>query len=269
MRMTWSACVLDADSGAVLHDDDGHLVLPCASVGKLLVLLETARRLDDGSLDPGLQLERRDEDLVADSGVWQHLDVDALTVRDLCTLVGTMSDNLATNVLVRHLGLDAVTATAQRLGLGEVHLHDRVRDHRGPGDPPCLATASSRALAQLFARLHRGELLSPAASDSVLGWLSGGADLSMVAAAFDLDPLAHRPEDGPLGRLAHKTGTDLGVRADAGLVVGQLKSEGQGSTVAYAAIARWEPTDHAGTGVALARMRALGERVLSLVAEEP
>jgi beta-lactamase class A len=57
----------------------------------------------------------------------------------------------------------------------------------------------------------------------------------MVASALDLDPLAHA-EGQP--RLFNKTGTDHGIRADAGVI-----DSGHGSW-AYAVIANWDPSAH-------------------------
>ncbi len=285
MRVTWSVHAVDTATDEVLVDERGDTTLPCASVGKVLVLIEAARRFTAGTLDPTLPLTRAPREAVADSGLWQHLATDSLPAADLCVLVGAVSDNLATNVLLRTLGLDAVQDTARELRLGDVALHDKVRDHRGPKDPPQLATASARALAHLFARLHRGELVSPAVSTLVRGWLAGNTDLSMVAAAWSLDPLAHRPADAPPIELVSKTGTDAGVRSDAGAVVGH------GRTVAYAALAHWAsgpahrtagttgpPELPHGSGASgapgqpdlapqvLARMREIGADLLSLAA---
>ena len=53
----------------------------------------------------------------------------------------------------------------------------------------------------------------------MLGWLSLNADLSMVASAFGLDPLAHRSADHGL-LLVNKTGTDGGVRSEVGVLRG-------------------------------------------------
>jgi beta-lactamase class A len=66
----------------------------------------------------------------------------------------------------------------------------------------------------------------------------------MVASALGLDPLAHvRPDRGVL--LRNKTGTDAGVRADAGLLGG----------LAYAVLARF---DDARRDQVLEAMRAIG-----------
>ena len=58
-----------------------------------------------------------------------------------------------------------------------------------------------------------------ATSERVIGWLSLGADLSLVASAFGLDPFAHRGGDHGL-LLVNKTGTAPGVRSEAGVLRG-------------------------------------------------
>ena len=55
-------------------------------------------------------------------------------------------------------------------------------------------------------------------------------DLSIVASAFDLDPLSH---DGTT--LRNKTGTDDGVRVDVSIVTGPV------GTLSYAVLADWGP----------------------------
>jgi beta-lactamase class A len=237
----WSACVRDAVTAEVLAGTDPALVLPIASVGKLLLLAEVARAFDAGELDPSVPLARTAEDAVADSGLWRHLRAEALPAEDLAVLVGAVSDNLATNVLLRAVGLGAVTVTATRLGLHATALHDRVRDVRGQGQPPALASGSAGELSALMGRLD----------DRVLRWLAAGADLSMVAGGLGLDPLAHDEPDRGLV-LRHKTGTDAGVRADAGLL------QGDHGTLSYAVIAAWEPAAGDRRDPVLAAMRAVG-----------
>jgi beta-lactamase class A len=237
----WSACVRDAATRDVLAELEPGVVLPIASVGKLLLLAEVARAIEAGELDPGAPLARTAEDAVADSGLWQHLRADALPAEDVAVLVGAVSDNLATNVLLRAVGLGAVSVTATRLGLHATALHDRVRDARGPGDPATLACGSAAELSALMGRLD----------ERVLRWLAAGADLSMVAGGLGLDPLAHAEADRGIV-LRHKTGTDEGVRADAGLVRGSRRS------LAYAVIAAWDAAAGDQRDAVLAAMREVG-----------
>ncbi len=92
----------------------------------------------------------------------------------------------------------------------------------------------------------------------VLEWLAHDADLSMVAGAFDLDPLAHDVVDLGL-RLWHKTGTDVGVRADVGVVASTS------ATVTYAALCNWPDDGAVARRAVLTTMRAIGDEIRALL----
>lgn len=102
-------------------------------------------------------------------------------------------------------------------------------------DPPTLATGTAGDLSRLFVGLATGRIISPNASSTVLGWLAAGADLSMVAAGFGLDPLSHVTEDRGIV-LRNKTGTDRDVRIDTGVVTKGDRG------LAYAVLAEWDPS---------------------------
>lgn len=248
--VAWSISILDADTGSELVAHSPDLVRRTASIGKLLLLTELAAQLHDGTVRPETPWERKAVDHVGDSGIWQHLQIEALPVADIAALVAATSDNLATNVLLRNIGLPAVTARGHSLGLHNTALHDQVRNHRLPADPPTLSTGTGTELAGFFARVHRRELVSPAVSEQLLSWLSTNTDLSMTAAGWGLDPLAHQLPDRKV-QLWNKTGTDTGIRCDTGLVVQPA------GAVAYAVLANW-PVD----GQDLVR-----DRVLSVMRE--
>jgi beta-lactamase class A len=261
--VSWGAMIRDLGSGEVAAELDADVVQPVASVGKLLLLLETARRIEDGSLDAGAVLRRRPEDEVADSGLWRHLTVPALTVEDLAVLVGAVSDNLATNVLLRHVGLPAVQALGERLGLASTRLLDRVRDRRVAGsDPPTLALGSADELSGLVVGVAHGTVVSAGVGARVRRWLAMGADLSLVAAPLGLDPLARAGVDEADRGVAlwHKTGTDEGVRADVGVVTHR------GRGLAYAVVARWEPEGGDRRDAVLAGMHRVGGALLASLA---
>ncbi|MFT3901445.1 MAG: serine hydrolase [Gordonia sp. (in: high G+C Gram-positive bacteria)] len=246
----WGVVVGDADSGAELFAASPDTVLRSASAAKLVLLTAVARRIEARELAADELLRRDSAAPVADSGIWQHLSVDALPVEDVARLVGLASDNLATNVLLDRIGgVDALT-------LGDVALHDLVRDDRGPGAPPTLSSGSARGYAALVGALHRGEVGGPAVSARVLGWLRGGLDLSMVASAFGLDPLAHDGSDRGLS-VVNKSGTDDGIRVDVGLAAGPS------GTIAYACLANWSPNgaDDPDRDAVLRVMRALGDAI--------
>ena len=196
----WSIRVVDVAQGSVLASLDAGRVLRTASVGKLFLLVEAARQATAGELDLAERVQWQDDERVEDSGLWYLLDQRELSVRDLCVLVGAVSDNLATNVLVRVVGLSAVAARTAALGYTDSGLLDRVRDERGPSHPPTLSVGTAADLSDLMGRLHGGEVVDREVSALVLRWLAANTDLSMVASAFDLDPLAHAEPDGGLRR---------------------------------------------------------------------
>lgn len=276
-----TASVLDLESGRVLFSVDDHLSVPTAGVGQVLLLVEVAARIserdqpargaspdDTAGGRPGLRavpgaeslsiLNRTAGDRVGGSGLWQHLQVPALPIADLAALVGATNDNLATNVLLRRIGLDGVRARGEQLGLRRTHLLDIVRDERGPDDAPQLSVGSARELSSLFRRIHRGEAADEMASKLVVGWLSLGSDLSMVASAFGFDPLAHDDFSHGL-TLFNKTGSDHGIRSEVGVLTGPRAG------VAYAVTMRFNDRDLPARLAVLDGMRTLGTDLLEYV----
>ncbi|MDH2443589.1 class A beta-lactamase-related serine hydrolase [Amnibacterium sp. CER49] len=253
-----SARVIDLKSGRALFSVDDHVVLPTAHVGKVLLLVEVAARLDAAVQSKFDLLDRTPDDLVGDSGVWQYLHAPSLPLTDLAALVAATSDNLATNVLLRSVGLDAVRARAEELGLKRTALLDKVRDRRGPDDAPQLSVGSAAELTTLFARIARGEAVNRAVSSRVSDWLALNADLSMVASAFALDPLAHVRSDHGLS-LLNKTGADRGIRSEAGVLRGPRAS------VAYTVTITFEDDRHTARLGVLNAMRTIGLDILEYV----
>lgn len=256
----WSIAIRrgrDADA-FVEHRPRG--LLRTASVAKVFVLIEVANRLAAGTIRPDHRVDRRRTRAVLDSGLWHAMAVDELPVVDVAMLVGALSDNWATNALIDLCGLDKIQALAAATAPGGSMLHDYLRDDRSGGVPDTLSEGCAQDWADIMQRLYYGTGIDAAARHHVLAWLAQDADLSMVAAAFDLDPLAHDLDDLGL-RLWHKTGTDLGIRADVGVV------RSESAVVSYAAVCNWPATDvsaHTRRAV-LSTMRRIGEQVRSLV----
>ncbi|OBF54737.1 hypothetical protein A5787_03955 [Mycobacterium sp. 852002-50816_SCH5313054-b] len=255
--MGWSVCIRDF-AGHEIARSSADRQMKTASVGKLLLLVEVARQCAEGDLSGATLLERDPELLVADSGIWQHLDVGRLAIQDLCVLIASVSDNLATNVLLQRVGLGKLRNLAESLGLVHTALLDYVRDHRGPAGPATLSTGSASELSRLVSQLARKELISPTVSEQVNAWLATCVDLSMVAAAFGLDPLAHAPSDRNFF-VRNKTGADAGVRADVGTI-------GRNSVrFDYAVIANWDASDPDLRDAALSGMHAIGMTLRTLI----
>jgi len=254
-----SARVTDLATGDPLLSIDDHVVMPTGAVGEVLLLIEVAARLDDADFAALTILERESADAVHGAGLWQHLQASAFHPADLALLVGATSDNLATNVLLEYVGLDAVRRRTEGLGLKRTALLDRARDQRGPDDAPHLSVASMRELTWLFSGLAHGEVVDSEASQRVTGWLSAGGDLSLVPSVFGLNPLAHRSPGHGI-QVFNKTGHDAGVRADAGVV------RGPRAGVTYAVAASFSDTELSVRLAVHEALRTIGADLLEYVA---
>jgi beta-lactamase class A len=226
-------------------------LLRTASVAKIFVLMLLARRLADGRLSPDRLVDRRRVDEVLDSGLWHTMRADSLPVADVAVLIGAVSDNWATNVALDLCGLDTVQGLARAVAPGGSMLNDYVRMDRPADVPSTLSVGCAQDWVEIMHGLH-------AERSTVLDWLAHDADLSMVAGAFDLDPLAHDVDDLGL-RLWHKTGTDDGVRADVGVVASA------GATVTYAVLCNWPEDGAVARRAVLTTMRAIGDEIRALL----
>ncbi|MCU1586053.1 MAG: serine hydrolase [Microbacteriaceae bacterium] len=253
-----SASVIDLRSGLTLVAIDDRVVLPTAGIGRILLLIEVSARISARDASGFGILEKTQGDSVAEAGIWRHLQAPALPVTDLAALVGATGDTLATNVLLRQVGLASVRARAESLGLSHTALLDLARTTRGPDDAPQLSVGSTSELARLFAALAHGETVDPVTSRRVLGWLAHNSDLSLVASAFGLDPLSHRSSDHGL-RLINATGADRGVRSEVGMVSGTR------GAVAYAVSVRFSDESLTERLRVLEAMRTFGHDLLDHV----
>lgn len=193
-------------------------VLPLASVGKLLLLASTAQGFAGGDLDPDEPLALADQDYCAGSGLLLKLSARQWTLLDLARLTASVSDNTATNALLRRVGLDRVSADATALGLRQTRILDHIREPRLPEHPPAFAVGTARELASLAAAIAGDRRWGPV----LLEWMAGCLDRSMVPASIPHDPEDSSVRDIPVAGLwvANKTGTDAGTRCDVGIVRG-------------------------------------------------
>ena len=222
----------DLDRGSAVLTGDDFVTLPVAGLGVVPLLIEVAAQIETGALD-GLEIvDRNIIDRVENGGVWQHLKAPALPVVDLAVLASAAGDGTAANALITRVGLPAVRARIEDLGLARSALLDRFRDNRGPDDAPHVALGTARELAQLFAALVNSEVVSAGVSAQVAEWLSLNHDLSLVASATGLDPFAHFNDRHGL-LFINKTGRADGVRCEAGVLAGPRAGIAYALTVCF------------------------------------
>ncbi|WP_243223317.1 serine hydrolase [Microbacterium proteolyticum] len=248
----------DLDGGAQVLAGDDFVTLPVGGLGVVPLLVEVAAAFEDGRIEPLEILDRAAVQGAAHGGVWQHLKAPALPLIDVAMLAASSGDALAVNALLHRVGLQAVRARIEQLGLRRTALLDRFRDDRGPDDAPHLALSTAREMAQVFAGLVNSTVFSPGVSAQVAEWLSLNHDLSLVASATGLDPFAHENDQHGL-LFVNKTGRAAGVRAEAGVLGGPRAG------VAYALIVNFDDLTIAHRLRAHDAFRVLGVELMEYV----
>ncbi|MEV8635409.1 serine hydrolase [Streptosporangium sp. NPDC051023] len=203
--------------GLISLGEDAELTL--ASTGKLLLLAAVARRIASGELDPGEIVELREEDRCGGSGLLGLLSARRWPIGDLAVLTASVSDNTATNALLRRVGLDRVAESAAELGFARTRILDRIREPRLPSHPPTFAVGTAGELARFAAGLDGREEWTAL----MLRWMAHNGDRSLVPALLPHEAEEREvPASVPAGKVwvANKTGTDTGVRADVGVMIG-------------------------------------------------
>ncbi len=133
---------LDIDTGAEINAGADHPVVT-ASVHKLCLLLTLHQHAEQGLLDLTEQHEcPPDRRTSGPTGLAAMLDPVRISLRDAAYLMTAVSDNAAAELLLQHVGLDAVNTTTQNLGLTRTralhtfaHTQATLREDAGPAAP--------------------------------------------------------------------------------------------------------------------------------------
>ena len=178
-----------------------------ASVIKLTVMAELFRQLEAGEISRDQKLTVRDEDRVPICGVLtlMHAGMEVTPI-DLCWLMITISDNMATNMLIDLLGIDSIQSNIQRLGLEGVSLSRKLFEKREAFRQK-RNFISGAGIARLLEMIWQGTLVSQQASKEMMSML-------LAQQCTNKMPLLLGE-----GVAAHKTGEDDGITHDVGIVL--------------------------------------------------
>ncbi len=129
-----------------------------------------------------------------------------MTYRDLCEAMITMSSNLATNILIEHLGPKSIQRTTDALGATGMKVLRGVEDDKA-FQQGLNNTTTAAALLTLFEKIADGTAVDRAASDEMIAILERQHFNERIPAGL------------PAGiRVAHKTGEITRIQHDAGIV---------------------------------------------------
>lgn len=193
-------------------------VFPTASIIKLPVLLTLMQQVQDGqySLDDTIMLRRGDQ--IGGSGLLQFLSPGlTMPIRDWAFLMMSISDNLATNVLIDQVGMEKVQAWLAEHGYPDVALRRKIDFTILNKDQNELGTATPAALTQMMTAVFHNKHLTPNACQEMLRMMNKvGAD--RMGRYLPFEPFGSDvPEDAKLN-LAGKTGSLKGMRGQTAVV---------------------------------------------------
>src|SRR3990172_2601388 len=188
----------------------GTTVFTEGSAIKLPVLVELMRQVEAGEQNLEEVVTLAASDIVPGSGVLQQLTPGkvSLSLRGVATLMVTVSDNTATNMIIDRVGMAKVNVEMARLGLSSTKLQRKMQDRTAwEENRENLATPDEQA--RLLELLYKGGILSAGSRE-------------------EIDRILTIPKPGHLRTLlpegtrgAHKTGTLSGVVVDVGIEIGR------------------------------------------------
>jgi beta-lactamase class A len=163
------------DTGAV-YSLNGEEPVRTASTIKVAVMVEAFARVAEGRAKWSDELVLDKSVRYAGSGVLQDLtDGLRLPLRDAVTLMMTVSDNTATNMVLNYLTTDAVNDRMDALGFKETRIMRKVggggesREGKTEANKRFgLGRTSPREMVSLLEKLERGEVVSPTVSKEML-----------------------------------------------------------------------------------------------------
>ncbi|MEV4199519.1 serine hydrolase [Micromonospora globbae] len=224
-----------ADEGrAVAVRADEQVVI--ASIFKILLVLEFARQVVEGQLDPAERVLVTADDRLGGWGLAGCADDAEVSLRDLAYFAMSVSDNTAADLLLRRVGADVLPMLAAELGLARTRIvggprqlvemmladvgarteadfarifptltADQVRAMR-VFDPQRTTSGTARDITRLLALIWRDEAGPAQACAMVREWMSRQLFWTRLAAGFP-----------PGVRVAGKTGTLPGLHLEAGV----------------------------------------------------
>lgn len=199
---------------------------PAASTMKVYVLQALLEAVAQGrhGLDEHRSLTA--DDAVTGSGVLKLLTPGTeLTLLDIATLMITVSDNTATNMLIDLLGIEAIRASVAAHGWGDTYLRGKLQQSAVvAGSKSSPSHTSARDLADYFSRLWLGQLLPPDLTE-VAKQIYRRQQFTELGRSLHYD--SYSAEIGVSDMvIASKSGSIRGVRNDAGVFEFGTASEG-------------------------------------------
>lgn len=178
-----------------------------ASVIKIPVLIEAFNQHEKGMIDLNDRVKVTVEDRVPSCGAVAYMhDGIQVTLRDLCNLMIIISDNTATNILVKKLGIDNINNTLEFYGIKNTRiqrlLFDDIAEQEGKRN-----YFSPRDIGILLMKMWNRDIISKKSSEEMIEILKQQQLNNKIPYLLPEDTI-----------VAHKTGEDSGITHDVGII---------------------------------------------------
>ncbi|GAB3254684.1 serine hydrolase [Larkinella harenae] len=178
---------------------------PAASVIKVPIMVETMEQVKVGKFDLEQTHVLQASEKTGGSGILKsYPDQSQLTNLEVLTLMMTHSDNTATNILIRALGMDNINQRMRSLNLPQSQLNrvmmDTLAAKQGREN-----RVTAREMNALLKKIYRKEVATPALCDQMIEILKANRDKNTFRRFLPQSAV-----------IAHKTGELSYVRGDVG-----------------------------------------------------
>ncbi len=184
---------LDLKSGEQFSIN-GDMQLPQGSAIKIPILMEVFKQAHEGKIKLTDMRWVDKADKVGGSGILGQLGdhTTQMSIRDLSTLMITLSDNTATNMIIDVVGIDNINRTMKSLGFPKTNVQRRMMDQEASakGDEN-LSTPMEAA--RIMEMLFKGTFVSRKVCDEIISILQK-AQGGIISSAIPSDiPVSFKP----------------------------------------------------------------------------
>lgn len=115
--------------GKIIFELNQTQTVPAASIIKVPIMVELMEQVKIGKVDLGELYEILPNDKVGGSGTLANQEnTKALTIKQLCQKMISVSDNTSTNILIKKLGMEAINKRLEILGMTKTRLNRMMMD---------------------------------------------------------------------------------------------------------------------------------------------
>jgi beta-lactamase class A len=196
-------------TGEIL-DYNGDIPMMAASVIKIPVLIETFRQIQAGMLKKDQLYVLEEGDKLPSCGCLNRMHAGLnLTVQDLYNLMIILSDNTATNILIRLLGgTEEINGSLAKMGYQTCRVNRLLFDSEA-ADKGIENYVSGREIGDMLEKMYRGKMIDRKSSEEMLEIMKSQRLKNKIPFYFQ-----------GCVPIAHKTGEDDGITHDVGIIFG-------------------------------------------------